>query len=267
MSKEIIYSFKEYQEKYTPSLEKYFLEYEEIEEIDFVINEIEKYTICLQIINFPIGVAFSWFFRIEYGINLKTFCVPQETFDFIFANENADYYYKIYNDLIDPVTKNHSLKEDCERKVKQTRLIFPKIISFLQNKKTALENNLDPTTQQPYPIDLPEKSGVEKNRIIIKEPYGEIFSNNGFELFEYILNECVKPKEKIGRKSDLIYFYWEMYNSKPQYIHQRPAPFFEWYEEKYNETTGQLKTYDNVKTDQRIKDYSTALEWFKLKEK
>lgn len=138
MSKEIIYSLKEYQEKYNSSLEKYFLEYKEIEEIDFINDEIEKYNICLQIINFPIRVAFSWFFRIEYGINLKTFSIPQETFDFIYANENADYYYKIYNDIIEPVKQNHSLKEDCERKIKQTRLIFPKIISFLQAKKIAI---------------------------------------------------------------------------------------------------------------------------------
>lgn len=139
MSKEIIYSFKEYQEKYTSSLDKYFLEYEEIEEIDFIINEIEKYIICLQIINFSIDVAFSRFFRIEYGINLKTFCVPQETFDFIFTNENADYYYKMYNDIIGSAIQNSSTKEDCERKIKQTRLIFPKIISFLETKKTEFE--------------------------------------------------------------------------------------------------------------------------------
>lgn len=112
-----------------------------------------------------------------------------------------------------------------------------------------------------------DTSTVEKNIIIIKEKNSEMFSNNGFELFEYILNEHVKPKEKKGRKSDLIYYYWEMYNSNPQYIHQRPAPFFKWFDKEYNETTGQLKTYDNVKTPQRIKDYSTALELFKSKNK
>ncbi|OXB08875.1 hypothetical protein B0A81_06855 [Flavobacterium plurextorum] len=117
------------------------------------------------------------------------------------------------------------------------------------------------------PFDFSDTSTVGKNIIIIKEKNSEMFSNNGFELFEYILNENVKPKETKGRKSDLIYYYWEMYNSTPQYIHQRPAPFFKWFDKEYNETTGQLKTYDNVKTPQRIKDYSTALEWFKSKNK
>lgn len=117
--------------------------------------------------------------------------------------------------------------------------------------------------QQTEPFDLFDTSAVENEIKIIKEPNGEMFSNNGFELFEYILTELVKPKETKGRKSDLIYYYWEMHNNNPQYIHQRPAPFFNWFEKEYKETTGQLKTYYNVKTAQRIKDYSTALDWFK----
>lgn len=130
-----------------------------------------------------------------------------------------------------------------------------KIINELNQNKTATQ------------FDFSETSTVEKNIIIIKEKNSEMFSNNGFELFEYILNEHVKPKETKGRKSDLIYYYWEMHKSNPQYIHQRPATFFKWFDKEYNETTGQLKTYDNVKTDQRKKDYSTALDWFKSKNK
>ena len=117
------------------------------------------------------------------------------------------------------------------------------------------------------PIPEAETSTVEKKEFHKKEVHSEIFSNNGFELFEHILIEHVKPKDTKGRKSDLIYYYWEMYNSNPQYIHQRPATFFKWFDNNHNETTGQLKTYDNVKTTQRKKDYSTALEWFKSKNK
>lgn len=152
MDKVIIYSFKEYQEKYSSSLDKYFLQYEEIEEIeeiDFIINEIEKYNICLQIINFPIHVAFNRFFRIEYGSNLKTFSIPQEIFDFIFANENADYYYKIYRDLIGSTIQSPSSMEDGERKIIQTRLIFSKIISFLETKKSELETPIPQTVHAP----------------------------------------------------------------------------------------------------------------------
>lgn len=244
MDREIIYSFKEYQEKYSSSLHKCFLQYEEIEEIDFIITEIEKYNICLQIINFPIQVAFNKFFRIEYGSNLKTFSIPQEIFDFIFANQNADYYYKIYSDLIGSIIQSPSTMKDGERKIKQTRLIFPKIISFLETKKNKLESELK----------------TEDNK------HENIFSNNGFKLFDYILDTFIKPKGVTGRQSDLICYHRKMYDNNPQYIHKKPTDFFNWFDKEYSETSGQLVTFDRVKTDQREKDYSSALEWFKHQE-
>lgn len=43
MNKEIIFSAKEYKEKYNDLLETYLLEYEDYEEIDFVNTEIQRY--------------------------------------------------------------------------------------------------------------------------------------------------------------------------------------------------------------------------------
>ena len=43
MDKEIIFSAKEYKEKYNDLLETYLLEYEDYEEIDFVNTEIQRY--------------------------------------------------------------------------------------------------------------------------------------------------------------------------------------------------------------------------------
>jgi hypothetical protein len=43
MNKEIIFSAKEYKEKYNDLLETYLLEYEDYEEIDFINIEIESY--------------------------------------------------------------------------------------------------------------------------------------------------------------------------------------------------------------------------------
>lgn len=140
MDKEIIYSFKEYQEKYNTLLDKFFLENEEIEEIDFIDDEIKNYKICFKLVNFPIDKIFNTFWRIEYGINLKTFSVPQEAYDFIFANENNYYYYKIYNDIVKPSGVLIAYT-DVEKKIKQIRLMFPKIISFLETKKSELETN------------------------------------------------------------------------------------------------------------------------------
>lgn len=108
-----------------------------------------------------------------------------------------------------------------------------------------------------FNFNLPEQNQPEQN--------AEIFSNNGFELFEHILYKYVSPINTRGRKSDLIFYYWKLYNSKPRYIHQRPATFFNWFEEEYDEMTGQLKTFDKVKTIQRERDFSLALEWFKSK--
>jgi len=89
-----------------------------------------------------------------------------------------------------------------------------------------------------------------------------IFANNGFILFEHLLNNYVKSGR--GRKSDIAFFYWEMYNDKNHFIHQRPESFKNWFFSTYNnEDLGKLKTYDMVKNPNRIKDYSTALEWFK----
>jgi hypothetical protein len=106
---------------------------------------------------------------------------------------------------------------------------------------------------------------VEKITNPITTPKHEnIFCNNGFELFDHILKECIKPKGVKGRQSDLIFYYWKMYNNKPQFIHQRPTEFFTWFDKKYSETSGQLKTYDNVKTTPKEKDFSLALDWFKL---
>lgn len=106
---------------------------------------------------------------------------------------------------------------------------------------------------------------VNESTASIPELFGEMFCNNGFELFEHILNKYVCPLNTRGRKSDLIFYYWKLYNSTPPYIHHRPAKFFNWFENKYNEMTGQLKTFEKVKTIQRERDFSSALEWFKLK--
>lgn len=93
-----------------------------------------------------------------------------------------------------------------------------------------------------------------------------IFSNNGFILFEHILNNYVKSGR--GRKSDIAFFYWKMFNDKNHFIHQRPESFKNWFFSTYNnEDLGKLKTYDMVKNPNRIKDYSTAIEWFKTHNK
>jgi hypothetical protein len=121
---------------------------------------------------------------------------------------------------------------------------------FLEQKETA----------EPEPLDLSDTSTVEKKIIIIKEPYSEMFSNNGFELFEHILIEYVKPKNTTGRYEDLSYHYRCLFEDK--FIHQKPEPFRLWFIEKYTDEFSKIKTKTQTTSPQRKKDYSTALDWF-----
>ena len=98
--------------------------------------------------------------------------------------------------------------------------------------------------------------------VTIQEPHTTIFSINGFKLFQYILTNSVS--EHRGRKSDIAYFYWMMYNDSNKYIIARPTPFKEWFDEMYEEYLGdKLKTLPNVQNTRRDKEYSRALNWFK----
>jgi hypothetical protein len=91
-----------------------------------------------------------------------------------------------------------------------------------------------------------------------------IFSNNGFILFEYLLNNHIRPKGITGRFADISDYYWKMYDSDTQYIHQRPARFKEWFFTTYDkEDIGKIKTADNLKDIDRDKHYSNSLDWFK----
>lgn len=89
-----------------------------------------------------------------------------------------------------------------------------------------------------------------------------IFCNNGFELFEDILSEYVKPIGKKGRLSDIHYYYWKMYED--DFIHQRPERFKTWFFETYEkEDLGKIKTLKEVENLDRNIHYETALGWFK----
>lgn len=92
------------------------------------------------------------------------------------------------------------------------------------------------------------------------------FSNNGFILFEYLLDNHIRLKGKTGRFSDIADYYWKMYNSKTQYIHQRPEAFKKWFYKEYDkEDIGKIKTANNLKDSDRDKHYSDSLDWFKSK--
>lgn len=92
--------------------------------------------------------------------------------------------------------------------------------------------------------------------------FNEIFSNNGYELFNYILENHIADKGKRGRYADLSYYYWRMYENEPKYIHQRPEPFKNWFCLEYEDNFEKIKTKVEVENTNREKHFQTSLDWF-----
>lgn len=221
MNKEIIFSTKEYKEKYNDLLESYLSNgYEDLEQVDFINSEILIYSNYInKISSFRTRAFFSG--REEWQ-GLENNLDEIET-------QLRNKLYGIDNDFNEQIFINVDIS-------------FTKIIEFLKLQKL----NPTPTTKT-------------------TPKHENIFCNNGFELFEYILNEYVKSNR--GRLSDIHFFYWSMHNNEPQLIHQRPEPFKDWFNEKYNEDLGKIKTYTQVENPDRKIHYSNALDWFKLQNK
>lgn len=221
MNKEIIFSAKEYKEKYNDLLESYLSnDYEDIEQIDFIESEIllyEKY----KSINFSLRTSNHFAGRtLSEGYNVILNAMEKQIRDKIYSIDN----------------------EFNEQLFKNVTLSFTKIIDFLELQKL----NPSPTTKT-------------------NPKHENIFSNNGFVLFEYILNEYFKPKGMLGRYEDLSYYYRRLFED--EFIHQKSEPFKVWFIEKYEDEFSKIKTKDQVQTPQRNKDYSNALNWFKLQNK
>jgi hypothetical protein len=71
--------------------------------------------------------------------------------------------------------------------------------------------------------NLPEDNAV----VTSVEKHEHVFANDGFLLFNYILSKYIS--EGRGRKSDIAYYYWSMFNDTMHYIHKRPEAFKEWF--------------------------------------
>ena len=216
MSKKIIYSLKEYQEKYNSLLNKFLLDYKESEEIDFIIYEIEKYNICLKLVNLTIEKAFSKWFRIEYGTPLDSFDISREEYNFIFENENDSLYYKIYNDLVEPAHQKEKTI-DHRTNIKQTRIVFPKIISFLKDKKKEIESK----SNNPYPLIF---TGDDDRAFqVFKDFISE--TNCDFLDFSFIFQKMKHKTERliIAKYPHLLFMDWLFEN---KFINDRKLDVF-----------------------------------------
>ena len=147
MNKEIIYSIKEYQEKYALALGD-FCKNTEFDEIDFITTEIDCYNVYLTSLNV--------YKRIRY----RTVNEPFLDEDTIFLNTNGASY-----DFIIEALKNKALSESLNRTdgiMSNYKIHFNKIILFLGTKKKELEIQTPQTIIEPEPLDLSKTSAVEK---------------------------------------------------------------------------------------------------------
>ncbi|CAM2772757.1 hypothetical protein SAMN05444143_104159 [Flavobacterium succinicans] len=140
----------------------------------------------------------------------------------------------------------------------------------------AQNNNYDKTQNEQliyhksYLVNCINKLVLE-NSITNRTPasnindHSAIFSNNGFELFNYILENHIKPKGKRGRYADLSFYYWCLFNAEEKYIHQRPEVFKTWFCKEYTDSFEKIKTMNEVndKDGNRKKHYQTSLDWLK----
>ncbi|MES2410602.1 MAG: hypothetical protein V4535_04070 [Bacteroidota bacterium] len=159
-------------------------------------------------------------------------------------------HYKTYGD--EHIKKEGFIFKKIElEKLYTSRLL---IVEYLEDRLELFPNYKTHKSQ-----DL---KNSDQNHIL--NQHSEIFSNNGYVLFDYILNKYVRPKDKRGRFSDIADYYWKMHHSKPQYIHQRPETFKRWFfDNNDNEDIGKLKTPIELKNPNRDKYYSDSLDWFK----
>jgi len=106
-------------------------------------------------------------------------------------------------------------------------------------------------------VDDDESQGEEFKQT----QHNHIFSNNGFEIFEFLLVNHIEKVGKRGRYSDLAFYYWSLYEDK--YIIQRPQQFINWFFEIYEENISKLKTKAQVENGNRKKNYTVSLDYFK----
>lgn len=133
MGKKIIYSFKEYQEKYPALLEAFISDYEDNEEEDFLNEQIERYCIYIDNVTFTETVGL-----IDDEHTFTYYAIKAEVENF---NIDAELQFKIMNmSEVDtpPPPYNYDPEINVETCKKYERS-FDKILDFLTTKKAELE--------------------------------------------------------------------------------------------------------------------------------
>lgn len=142
MNTEIIFSAKEYKEKYSDLLESYLLEYEDYEEIDFINIEFQRYNDFISDLEQIEQTFQNW---IDMGSDIDYIISESQLYTF---------HYIDFLDCFDYDKRNRSI------------LSFTKIVEFLEIKKQnpKNENNLNWNGTQTEFIEL-AKALIENGNI------------------------------------------------------------------------------------------------------
>ena len=150
MSREIIYSFKEYQDEY-PRMLNSFCKNKEFDEGDFIATEIDFHRIYL--------TSVSIYKRIRY----RSASDPMLDEDLFFLTANN----RIYEIIADTI-KSKAKSVEVDNIIASCKIHFNKIISFLEAKKSECEIELrtlvqlNSTLEHNTIIDLSDTSAVKK---------------------------------------------------------------------------------------------------------
>ena len=229
MKSEIIYTFDEYKIKYNDLLKVFLLNFIDYDELDFVKNEIYYFEMYLANT------------IIDYKSDKKGYYEP-ETNTFIVGKNQ-------YPNIDEIHSKALKYKGAYENEAYDLfAFSFKKIIKFLETRKNSIKNNTQPQQNESLIINKSKEN-----------LHPTMFINDSFKLFEYILENHISSKR--GRINDISFYYWKMYNEK--LIIQKPYPFKDWFSENYTEVIEKIQTLESVSNPNRLKHYSTSLDWYK----
>lgn len=218
------------------------------EEKELLNNNLEYITDFLNELKSPMSLE-SVYQVLEFLMGRLS--VDEREEDVIYINERIELDFED-SKLIESNNDNTIIRNEFrEKSILNLQEPYIKKLTEMKYKVIDLLNYLEN-------IDVDKFNG---NNYSVTESHQHIFCNNGFALFEYILNNHIS--ENRGRCNDVSFFYWKMYLNKPQYIHQKPEVFNNWFTEKYNGNFAKIRPFNEVDTIKRNKLYAKSLDWFK----
>ncbi|MBX2960634.1 MAG: hypothetical protein KF732_11850 [Flavobacteriales bacterium] len=232
-----------------------------IDEVKMVLDEMSTFEYnqlypLMNILAYEKYLLNNWevpFYNLTEGetINLKDSYNYKDNYNYDDIDEISNrIYFNISNINVLSIRGNSDRIHHFDAKLMRER-VFPFFTQEYYGVKEILHDKLESYNEN------------ESLELDIQPKHNDIFCNKGFELFEYLLQNFVKPKNQKGHNADILFCYHKLFNSEPKYINQRIQPFLEWYEQNYDLVI-QNKTYDEVKNLNREKLYSKTLELFKL---